>query len=89
MRLWVKVFIAIALLPLCMGLVGALARVLPFSGHASSFWVTALGGAACWFAVYVLLPKPMLLYVLGHELTHAVWTWLFGGRVKRFNVVWL
>jgi hypothetical protein len=28
----------------------------------------------------------MWAYVLGHELTHAVWTWLFGGRVKRFKV---
>src|SRR5262249_47006986 len=31
------------------------------------------------------LPKPMLLYVFGHELTHALWTWLFGGRVKQFK----
>jgi hypothetical protein len=27
----------------------------------------------------------MRLYVFGHELTHALWTWLFGGRVKRFK----
>jgi hypothetical protein len=27
----------------------------------------------------------MLVYVFGHELTHAVWTWLCGGRVKRFK----
>jgi len=35
--------------------------------------------------IYFLLPKPMWLYVLGHELTHALWTWLFGGRVKKFK----
>jgi len=28
----------------------------------------------------------MWLYVFGHELTHALWTWLFGGRVKKFKV---
>ena len=28
----------------------------------------------------------MLIYVFGHELTHALWTWLFGGKVKRFKV---
>ncbi|MBI1841564.1 MAG: M50 family metallopeptidase [Verrucomicrobia bacterium] len=78
--------IGIALLPPCMGLVGALARVLAFSSHATPFWVPAAAGAACWFSVYVLLPKPMLVYVFGHELTHALWTWLFGGRVKRFKV---
>jgi hypothetical protein len=27
----------------------------------------------------------MWLYVVGHELTHVVWTWLFGGKVRRFR----
>jgi hypothetical protein len=27
----------------------------------------------------------MWAYVFGHELTHAVWTWLFGGEVKKFK----
>ncbi len=28
----------------------------------------------------------MLIYVFGHELTHALWAWLFGGRVKKMKV---
>ena len=28
----------------------------------------------------------MWIYVFGHELTHALWTWLFGGRVKKMKV---
>ena len=28
----------------------------------------------------------MSLYVFGHELTHALWVWLMGGRVSRFRV---
>ena len=28
----------------------------------------------------------MWIYVLGHELTHALWTWLFGGKVKKMKV---
>ena len=32
------------------------------------------------------LPKPMWIYVFGHELTHALWVWLFGGSVKKFKV---
>jgi hypothetical protein len=35
--------------------------------------------------IYLLLPRPMWLYVFGHELTHALWVWLFGGRVKKFK----
>jgi hypothetical protein len=27
----------------------------------------------------------MRLYVFGHELTHALWTWLFLGQVKKFK----
>ena len=44
-----------------------------------------LAGTACWVVVFLLLPKPMWVYVFGHELTHAVWTWLFGGQVRRFK----
>lgn len=48
-------------------------------------WLPFLAGAACWVTLFVLLPKPMLIYVFGHELTHAVWTWMFGGQVKKFK----
>jgi len=27
----------------------------------------------------------MWVYVFGHELSHAVWTWIMGGRVKKFK----
>lgn len=82
---WLKLAVAILLLPLCGGAVGALLKVVQATGRAESFWVAFIGGAACWLAVFLLLPKPMLVYVFGHELTHAIWTWLFGGRVKRFK----
>ena len=83
---WLKLLVAILLLPFCGGAVGALVRVVRASGSVDTFWVAFLGGAACWLVVFLLLPKPMLVYVFGHELTHAVWTWLFGGRVKRFKI---
>lgn len=28
----------------------------------------------------------MWIYVFGHELTHALWAWLFGGKVKKMKV---
>ena len=82
---WIKTAIALLLLPFCAGAVSTLIRVLRATGSADTFWVACLGGGACWLVVFLLLPKPMLFYVFGHELTHAVWTWLFGGRVKRFK----
>jgi hypothetical protein len=83
---WVKTTIAILLLPVCFGAALALWRVIEASGSADTTWVPMLAGATCWLVIYLLLPKPMWIYVFGHELTHAVWTWLCWGRVKRFKV---
>ncbi|MCW5558440.1 MAG: hypothetical protein KIT22_11500 [Verrucomicrobiae bacterium] len=79
--LW-RIGLGLALLPWCVGATWALGLVIRNSGSAAYFWVAFLGGAAGWLVIFLLLPKPMWLYVVGHELTHAVWTWLFGGRVK-------
>ncbi len=77
--------IAVLLLPLCFGAGKAFWLVLRHSGEATLIWAGFLSGAACWVVIYALLPKPMWIYVFGHELTHALWTWLFGGKVKRFK----
>ena len=82
---WVKTIIAVLLLPLCLGAVRALWEVLRRSGDATTIWVALGGGAACWVVVFLLLPKPMWVYVLGHEFTHVLWTWVFGGKVKKFK----
>jgi len=49
------------------------------------FWFFALG-AVLWVIAFFGLPRPLLLYVFGHELTHALWVWLLGGRVSDFRV---
>lgn len=82
---WFKAIVAILLLPFCVGFTNALVLVVRASGQAETVWVALLAGFACWLVVSLLLPKPMWLYVFGHELTHVLWTWLFGGRVKRFR----
>lgn len=63
-----------------------LLKVLHESGSADTTWIPLLAGAACWIVIFCLLPKPMWIYVFGHELTHALWTWLFGGEVKKMKV---
>ncbi len=83
---WAKFIIALALLPVCGGAARALWMVLRAGYGADTVWVPLLAGAACWVVIFLLLPKPMWLYVFGHELTHALWTWLFGGQVKRLRV---
>jgi hypothetical protein len=83
---WIKFIIAVLLLPVCAGAAMALWKVLLTSGSADTTWIPFLAGAACWIIIFFLLPKPMWIYVFGHELTHALWTWLFGGQVKKMKV---
>jgi hypothetical protein len=82
---WVKFLLGILLLPVCAGTGQALGKLLFATAGMSKVWLPFLAGSACWVTIFLLLPKPMLIYVFGHELTHAVWTWLFGGQVKQFK----
>lgn len=88
---WVKFVVAIFLLPLCAVLsqtfftVFARATVAERFWAGEEFWFFSLG-AVLWLIAFFGLPRPMLVYVFGHELTHALWVWLMGGRVSRFRV---
>jgi hypothetical protein len=82
---WVKFLLGILLLPVCLGTAQALWRLLFTAPWQERIWLPMLAGAACWVVIFLLLPKPMWVYVFGHELTHVVWTWIYGGQVKRFK----
>lgn len=82
---WIKFIIAVMLLPVCVGAGMTLWRVMQACGSSDLTLVPVVGGALCWLAVYQLLPNPMWIYVFGHELTHVIWVWLFGGSVKQFK----
>ena len=77
---------ALLLFPVCVGLSWTVVDQIAASGPVLNFWVPFLAGALCWAVIFFSLPKPMWVYVVGHELTHALWALLFGGRVKRFKV---
>ena len=77
--------LAILLLPVCAGAGMALWKTVRACGAADTTLVPFGAGALCWLAIYLLLPRPMWIYVFGHELTHALWTWVFGGEVRQFK----
>ena len=90
MARFLRFLLALCLLPFC----GAAAVTLVdlfgrFSasgeGLAAGFW-WFLGGHLVWLAIWFFLPRPMRVYVLGHELTHALWGLLFGARVGKLKV---
>jgi len=50
-----------------------------------AFWGLS-SGFVLWIILYFSLPRPTRTYVLGHELTHVIWTWLWGGRASDLRV---
>jgi hypothetical protein len=88
---WVKFVFAIFLLPVCVvlsqtfftGFARAALTQRLWAGEA--FWFFSLG-AVLWLIAFFGLPRLLVVYVFGHELTHALWVWLMGGRVTQFNV---
>src|SRR5438477_2974885 len=88
---WVKFVFGIFLLPLCAILtqtfftVFARATVAQRLWAGEEFWFFSLG-VVLWLIALFGLPRPMLVYVFGHELTHAFWVLLMSGRVSRFRV---
>lgn len=85
-----KFLIALALLPLVAGEVWTLidlARAAIPRGQWPDAWFVSFGaGFVTWLLVFVLLPRTMWLYVLGHEFTHALAAMLAGGKVSSFKV---
>ncbi|MCO6400125.1 MAG: hypothetical protein J5I99_02700 [Verrucomicrobia bacterium] len=86
-----KLLIGLFLLPVVWTAIRATARLIAtlrieeFGGHPQAAWWLA-GGFLFWLLLYLLLPRPMRTYVLGHELTHAFWALLMGARVSRLRV---
>jgi hypothetical protein len=88
---WVKNIIALFLLPWCAILTQtfftafARATIDQRLWAGAEFWFFSLG-VVLWLIAFVGLPRPVIVYVFGHEVTHVLWVWLMGGRVSKFRV---
>jgi len=81
-----KMIAGILLLPFCVGAVIALYRVLIENGSIKVTSLVFFAGIVIWTLVYIFLPTPRLIYVFGHEMTHTIWSWFFGGKLKGMKV---
>ena len=83
---FLRFLLALALLPLAAASLLALADLAAPLGllHREPAWLT--GGFAAWCVVWLVLPRPVMVYVLGHELTHALWARLMGAEVSGLSV---
>lgn len=88
---WVKFLVGIFLLPpvwiLSKTFFGAFAWMTLEKNFLNTpeFWFFSLG-VAFWLLILVIMPKPMRIYIFGHEITHALCVWLMGGRVERIHI---
>lgn len=82
--------IGISLLPFCRAVSLAVYRLHRESlatDLADGWEVWALpAGFLIWVLIFFLLPRPFRTYVLGHELTHALWGLMMGSRIGKIKV---
>ena len=87
---FLRMLVGIALLPLCWACCRSLVDGLVVAaGGESMFSVEScslLGGMAAFVLCWMTISHPVRTYVLGHELTHALWGLLFGARPSDVRV---
>ena len=87
---FLRLLLGLLLLPACCGvMMSFLDSILAAAG--SSGWLSAeslstLGGVAAFALCWIALPHPVRAYVLGHELTHAIWGLMFGARPSDLRI---
>lgn len=79
---FVKILLGLALVPACLGFTRQLAATVLSVPYKPDAPYVFLAGGLTYLIVHLLFKKPILTYVIGHELTHALFAVLFGGSVK-------
>jgi len=88
---WLNSVIAVFLLPIVWISTKTFFTCFSFAAFRHGFWASEEFwffslGALLWVIAFFGLPRPLWIYVFGHELTHALWVWMMGGRVSKFHV---
>jgi hypothetical protein len=78
----VKILLGLALVPACLGFTRQLGITVFSVAYKPDAPYIFLAGGLSYLVVHLLFKKPIFTYVIGHELTHALFAMLFGGSVK-------
>jgi len=80
-----KILLGLGLIPFCLGFTWQLAATFFSAHYRPLFPYYFFAGGLTYLAVHFLFRRPIFTYVVGHELTHALFAMLFGGSVKSFH----
>lgn len=87
---FLRLVIGILLLPACWGAMRVLGRSIIVAAQAEGACsieaFSLLGGMAAFAFCWMAISRPMKTYVLGHELTHALWGLVFGAHPHGIKV---
>lgn len=78
--------IGLSLLPACVAVAYSTFRQVAESGDFRASIVFFLIGFTSYLTFFVAFRKPLRPYLLGHELTHALWVVLFRGKVREIRL---
>ncbi len=86
-----KFLTGLFLLPLCAALTMTLWRAIVILAQSPTRLpmlpaFSGVAGIVLWAIIWLYLPPMTRTYILGHELTHALWAVLFGGRASGLKV---
>lgn len=87
---FLRLLLGVLLLPACWGVTRAFLDAIVVSAGESGMMspeaLSLLGGIVAFAFAWMALSHPVRMYVLGHELTHALWGLLFGARPSDVRV---
>ena len=87
---FLRMILGVLLLPMCLGVVRAFCdSVMASAGESGGITaesIALVGGMAAFALCWMAVSHPVKTYVLGHELTHAIWGLLFGALPSKLRV---
>ncbi|MCM8783952.1 MAG: M50 family metallopeptidase [Candidatus Omnitrophica bacterium] len=87
--MWLRVLkfiLGILLIPFCFGTTVSLYHQISKISSYSTEEVVFLWGVVLYIVMHIFIFKPQRIYVFGHEMVHALFSWLSGGKIKKIKI---